>query len=68
MTQVSGFVDLRNLNHNKDARSVIIVLTVFMFFDFVFIGIRLYARRIMKKHLEVNDYAILVGIVNTCSL
>ncbi|KAF2112861.1 hypothetical protein BDV96DRAFT_145371 [Lophiotrema nucula] len=59
----SSTEDLRALDKNDAGRHLLIVLTVFLFFDFVFIGIRLYARHIKKRYLELNDWAILIGFI-----
>ncbi|KAF2731147.1 hypothetical protein EJ04DRAFT_579379 [Polyplosphaeria fusca] len=52
-----------DLEVNSGGRRLVITLTVFIFFDFVFICTRFYARRIKKKYLEINDWAILVGFI-----
>lgn len=64
MAQQDAFVDQRNLNINIGGRNLIIVVTIFVFLDILFIGTRFYARRIQRKFLEINDYAILVAFVS----
>ncbi|KAF2466201.1 uncharacterized protein BDR25DRAFT_317988 [Lindgomyces ingoldianus] len=61
MAEETGWVDRRNLALNKRGSRLVIILTVFMFFDFVFIAIRLYSRRIKKRALDLSDYSILIG-------
>jgi hypothetical protein len=65
MTLAAGSPDLRNLALNEPGRNLIIVVTIFVFFDFIFIGIRLYARKIKKRYLDTSDYAILFGFVSS---
>ena len=60
----SSTEDWRDLDKNDAGRHLIIVLTIFVFFDCVFIGIRFYARHVKKRYLELNDWAILVGFVS----
>lgn len=68
MADNDGFVDLRDLRRNAAGRHLLIALTVFLLLDFLFIGIRFYARKIKKRYLEINDWAILVGFVSVCNL
>ena len=43
----------------------LVVETIFMFLDFVVVGLRFWARRLKRKSLEFNDYAIAVALVSS---
>ncbi|KAF2703497.1 hypothetical protein K504DRAFT_495608 [Pleomassaria siparia CBS 279.74] len=63
MAEQRGSVDLRDLNQNTAGRDMMIALTIFIIFDFIFISIRFHTRRIKHKSLELNDYTILGGFI-----
>ncbi|KAF2197577.1 hypothetical protein GQ43DRAFT_424280 [Delitschia confertaspora ATCC 74209] len=51
-----------NLKYNDHGRILVIVLTVFLFLDYVVVGLRIYARHLMRRPLEINDWAIITGL------
>ena len=55
------------LSRNPAGTMLIIVLSVFLFFDLLVVGLRLWARRIKKKKLALNDWAIILSLVRTKS-
>ncbi|KAI8945997.1 hypothetical protein F4801DRAFT_94977 [Xylaria longipes] len=50
------------LPHNGPGKNVIIVEGIFLTLDFVFTGIRLWSRRLVKSRLQVNDIIILIAL------
>jgi hypothetical protein len=62
--QQGAYVNMLDLDKNTGGRNLLITLTVFIFFDFVFVGIRIYERRLRRKSWELNDYALLFGFVS----
>ena len=42
---------------------LIAIVSVFLMLDFVVVGLRLWARHIKRKALELSDYMILIGLV-----
>lgn len=51
------------LQENNHGTQRIIVEAVFLALDYVAVGLRLWARRLKRKSLEFNDYAILTALV-----
>jgi hypothetical protein len=52
------------LSENPKGKKVIVVLSTFIFLDYVFVAIRFTARRIKRTPLELNDWAMLVSLVS----
>lgn len=48
---------------NTHGTQRIIVEVVFLALDFIAVGLRLWARRLKRRSLEFNDYAILAALV-----
>ena len=51
------------LSENTTGARLIVILTIFVFLDILTVGLRLWARRIKKKKLALNDWAIIAGLV-----
>ncbi|KAH7115007.1 hypothetical protein B0J11DRAFT_539612 [Dendryphion nanum] len=56
------------VQHNPRGLRLIIVLSVFLLLAIISVGLRLWGRRIQRKSLVFNDYAIMVGLLFTCIL
>ena len=44
-------------------RTLLIICYLFITLDFVVVGLRLWARRLKGKRLQLNDYLIFLGLV-----
>ncbi|KAF2233364.1 hypothetical protein EV356DRAFT_568024 [Viridothelium virens] len=49
--------------NNYRGRTLIIILAVFLILDLLAVGIRIWARRLTSKSLELNDWAIIAGTI-----